>query len=209
MSPKIINKEEKKRVILLAAMTVLSQKGYHATKMADIATAAGIGKGTIYEYFRTKEELPKALLEILFIDFEARLKELESNPVDCIEAILSGIRLSFADLELYADFMPVIFELLGAKELNRSLGLTETMNYWFESLSIFFLKLIDKGQKQGRIDSSINPKAFARMLVSAVDGIVLHYCLFRPSLSFFQNQELELEKTIRKTLAKPENNDSE
>lgn len=202
MSPKIINKEEKRREILLAAMSVLSQKGYHATKMADIATAAGIGKGTIYEYFRTKEELPKALLEILFSDFAEKLKELETNPIDCIEAILSGIRFSFADLELYADFMPVIFELLGAKELNHSIGLTETMNDWFESLSLFFFHWLEKGQEQGQIDSSINSKAFARMIVSAVDGIVLHYCLFRPAKSFFKEQESELENMIIKTFRK-------
>ena len=57
MSPKIIDKEAKKAEILQAAMQVFSRKGVAKTRMADIAVAAGIGKGTIYEYFRSKEEI--------------------------------------------------------------------------------------------------------------------------------------------------------
>ncbi len=57
MSPKIVDKQAKKYEILTAAMRVFAQKGVVKTKMSDIAEAAGIGKGTIYEYFRSKEDI--------------------------------------------------------------------------------------------------------------------------------------------------------
>jgi DNA-binding transcriptional regulator YbjK len=47
--------------ILAAASTVFSLNGYSATRMADIATLAGITKGTIYLYFTSKEELFNAI----------------------------------------------------------------------------------------------------------------------------------------------------
>ena len=55
--PKIVDKAAKKNEILLAAMRLFAEKGVVNSKMADIAIAAGIGKGTIYEYFRSKEEI--------------------------------------------------------------------------------------------------------------------------------------------------------
>ena len=55
--PKIVDKEAKKLEILHAAMQVFARKGIVKTKMIDIASEAGVGKGTIYEYFRSKEEI--------------------------------------------------------------------------------------------------------------------------------------------------------
>jgi len=48
---------DKEEAIIAAASTLFPVKGFHATTMEDIAQEAGIGKGTIYEYFRSKEEL--------------------------------------------------------------------------------------------------------------------------------------------------------
>ncbi len=47
------NKEKKHAAILAAALRGFSEKGFAAAKIIDIATAANVGKGTIYEYFRS------------------------------------------------------------------------------------------------------------------------------------------------------------
>ncbi len=57
MTPPPIDKDEKKIKILKAAMDVFAEKGFHTARMADVAEIAEIGKGTIYEYFRSKEDL--------------------------------------------------------------------------------------------------------------------------------------------------------
>lgn len=49
--------QNKRETILLAASDVFSEKGFHNAKILDIAKAAGVGKGTIYEYFSSKSEL--------------------------------------------------------------------------------------------------------------------------------------------------------
>ena len=50
-------KQEKKERIIRAAAEIFAQKGFAQTAMADIAAGAGLGKGTLYEYFEGKEEL--------------------------------------------------------------------------------------------------------------------------------------------------------
>ncbi|MGI5912540.1 MAG: TetR/AcrR family transcriptional regulator [Syntrophomonadaceae bacterium] len=56
-------KRSKRDIILDAAVTVFSAKGYHNTRMEEIAVNAGIGKGTIYEYFDSKLQLFQEILE--------------------------------------------------------------------------------------------------------------------------------------------------
>ncbi|MDH7498134.1 MAG: helix-turn-helix domain-containing protein, partial [Syntrophomonadaceae bacterium] len=50
-------RKEKRQLILEAAARVFSQRGYHQAKVEEIAAAAGVGKGTVYEYFDSKLEL--------------------------------------------------------------------------------------------------------------------------------------------------------
>ncbi|WP_425446206.1 TetR/AcrR family transcriptional regulator [Dethiothermospora halolimnae] len=58
----MINKEERREKILDSALDVFSQNGYYKSKIEDIAKEAGIGKGTVYEYFESKKNLFQELV---------------------------------------------------------------------------------------------------------------------------------------------------
>ena len=82
--PRIVDKEAKKLQILHVAMRVFARKGVVKTKMIDIATEAGIGKGTIYEYFRSKDAIFVSAFTYFFETMQAELKQAlasEHNPV--------------------------------------------------------------------------------------------------------------------------------
>jgi len=68
--------------ILKAAAAVFSEKGYHRATSKDIAAAAGISEGTIYNYFRSKSDLLVAII--------ARLSELESLDVEMAQALVGA-----------------------------------------------------------------------------------------------------------------------
>jgi len=101
MSPKIVDKEQRRESILGAAFLIFSQKGYHSTKLADIAQAAGIGQGTLYYYFPTKEEIFWGVYERMMGRLEeetrTRLASLES-PKARMEALVRGIFESFPEI---------------------------------------------------------------------------------------------------------------
>ena len=84
-------KLSKKTVIFNAAMSIFMEKGYGETRMIDIAKEAGIGKGTIYEYFSSKEEL---FFEMFFgeiLDHSRkmeRIRELQTSPDEKLKAYL-------------------------------------------------------------------------------------------------------------------------
>ena len=68
--PRIVDKEKKAAAIRRAALEVFRKTGYHRTRMADIACAAGIGKGTLYEYFDNKAHILRVAFDQYFDAFQ-------------------------------------------------------------------------------------------------------------------------------------------
>lgn len=69
----------KKDAIITAAISVFSRKGYAAARMVDVALSAGIGKGTIYEYFPSKEALFFATFEHLMTQTNGQMEALAAT----------------------------------------------------------------------------------------------------------------------------------
>ena len=67
--PKIVDKQAKTQAIAAAAIKVFRQRGFHQTRMADVAAAAGVGKGTLYEYFQDKADILRFAFEDYFSTF--------------------------------------------------------------------------------------------------------------------------------------------
>ena len=80
----IVDKEQKRRDIALSAKEIVLEKGIQNLTISAIAKEAGIGKGTFYEYFKSKEELLFELVEILMHAhnrrIEAQLEQAEDTP---------------------------------------------------------------------------------------------------------------------------------
>ena len=79
---KIIDKEEKRCDIALSAITLFCEKGIQQTSIDQIAKSAGVAKGTIYLYFKNKEELIFEVIdrksEIFFINAEIRINKAQT-----------------------------------------------------------------------------------------------------------------------------------
>jgi AcrR family transcriptional regulator len=59
---KKVAKDKKREAIFAAALKVFAEKGYHRATIDEIASLSGIGKGSVYRYFRSKEDLLKQLI---------------------------------------------------------------------------------------------------------------------------------------------------
>lgn len=70
MSPRKVNKEEKRREVALACSDLIHEVGMKKITVAQVAKTAGIGKGTVYEYFDNKDDI---IFEIINIHIEQYL----------------------------------------------------------------------------------------------------------------------------------------
>jgi AcrR family transcriptional regulator len=89
-------KEDRPQEITAAALEAFAEKGYAATRVTDVAKRAGVSKGLLYLYFRTKEELFKAVIKSFVSPrIEALRSEIESTDLSA-EAYFRGPFLEFA-----------------------------------------------------------------------------------------------------------------
>lgn len=108
--PANVDKAVKRADILHHAADAFSRSGFHNTKMQDIATLADIGKGTIYEYFRTKEELFLAIYDAWMESYESSIQERVDKATDAIGKV-DAIRDSAVEFYMSrAEQAPLLLE---------------------------------------------------------------------------------------------------
>ena len=72
----IVNKEEKRTNIALSCRELLLEYGINSLTISQIAKTAGVGKGTIYEYFENKEDIVFEIIRTFIAEHEKKLLEL-------------------------------------------------------------------------------------------------------------------------------------
>jgi len=195
MAARIVDKELKKKGILEASIKVFARQGIARTKMIDIAHEAGIGKGTIYEYFRSKEEI----IREAFGNFMSRMEaagtdQLEkiSDPVDKLSHIIDGwmniLSESYEESKVLIDFwaQSLRFEnAIGVFDIKEILN-----NY-----RSFIADIIEQGISEGTI-YPVEARLMASVIIGALDGLALHWLIGRDFFDLKKTVELFKEMTI-------------
>ncbi len=177
MSTKASKREQKKNHIALSAIPLFA-KGFDATNIDQIAKAAKIGKGTVYEYFDSKNEIFTTAVEVWISnansDIKRDLKGIE-NPVDAIKKFVTIVTTMFnpSNPEIIGIFSTVQQQVLSENGVyfnNRD----EISRLCIGGLSIISDILLDgiaKGVFKPEIARDIS--VIARNMLSYLDGIGL------------------------------------
>lgn len=83
--PIIVDKEKKRKHLISIAADVFTKRGYHATRMQEVADSAGVAKGTLYEYFVTKEDLFLAIYDSWISAYEESLNQRFTEAEDALQ----------------------------------------------------------------------------------------------------------------------------
>lgn len=109
----IVNKEEKRRNIALSCRELLLEHGINSLTISQIAQTAGVGKGTIYEYFENKEDIVFEIITTFIAVHEKRLLALVTEPSRTKEKLFHFFYLLFEDelarkqLKVYKEFLAI------------------------------------------------------------------------------------------------------
>ena len=108
----IVNKEEKRRAIALACSELLLEHGIGNLTISQIAKTAGVGKGTIYEYFENKEDIVFEIITTYMMEYEVKLFEIIGESQTTKEKVYHFLSLLFSDentkqLNLYREFLAI------------------------------------------------------------------------------------------------------
>lgn len=164
---------DKRERILQAAIKVFARKGFYATRVSEIAKAAGVADGTIYLYFKNKDDVLVSIFQDGIGQLLAFLKTVIERHDSVEDQIKRIIELQLGQLEEQRDLAEVI-----TVNLRQS---TRLLKQYAAPLFREYIDLIGgviaQGQKDGLFRKDLNPKVAARALYGALDGLTLTWAL--------------------------------
>ncbi len=168
---------DKREAILRAAIKVFAGKGYFNSKVADIAKEAGIADGTVYLYFKSKDEILHSFFDRAMEDFIAegkkQLAEIEGAQAKLRRIAQLHLERLGADRELAIVFQ---VELRGSTKFMQEFSAAGFGEY----LDIIRETIAD-GQREGVIRKDLKPIVGAKILYGALDEMCTNWILSQKS----------------------------
>ncbi|MXW22501.1 MAG: TetR/AcrR family transcriptional regulator [Candidatus Dadabacteria bacterium] len=156
--------------ILRTATDLFSEKGYHELTMEEIAEEIGVSKGTIYNYFSSKENL---YLEILKESFEA-IETLLQKEIENSDPAPAKLRKLLATIFTFYRRNLKVLRILSRDETHLLKEHFELTEKWRMSRVRLYERIIEKGIDEGSFVRQ-NPRLRALMLYGAVGAVMVHH----------------------------------
>src|SRR5262245_42448007 len=166
---------DKRERILLAAERIFARDGFFAAKVADVAREAGVADGTIYLYFKSKDDLLISL-------FESRMERVNATLAAAIAPEPTAIGKLHAFIRTYLGLVkdsPAVAEILTVELRQSSKFMKEAENPRFGELLRLIAGIVADGQAAGELGDAIPPPIAARMVFGVLDELSLAWVLTR------------------------------
>ena len=177
--PIIVDKQKKRQEIMEAAIAVFSRTGYHRAKIKDIADEAGVGKGTVYEYFETKEDLFLQAGEFLFAKYVEAQKMSMDAVADPKEKIRTLIATTLENAVIWTGMMYLTIDIWS--EMDRK-GEEDKLRLLVKnmvaSMADMFSQYIREGQTQGAF-KPLDARLMSHIVLASLDGLVFQLLINR------------------------------
>ncbi len=166
---------DKYQKIIHAATKVFASKGFYNAKVADVAEEADVADGTIYLYFKNKDDILISIFEDSIDGFITAIQQKIRTITGPIEKLHEFIRLHLALVEENQDVAQVLqIELRQSSKFMKEYAATKFRDY----LEIIAAILVE-GQASGVFKEAVNPAIVKRAIFGAVDEMALEWVLMK------------------------------
>jgi TetR/AcrR family fatty acid metabolism transcriptional regulator len=164
---------EKPQQIIDAAVRVFARKGYYQSRVSDIAREAGIAAGTIYLYFKTKDEILITLFRDAMDRFVASVRSAVAAEPDAVSKLRRVIKLHFEMLEAHPELAEVVqVELRQGQKFFGGASSHEISAYFALIASVF-----EEGLASGQLRPDLPVKVATKALFGAMDQLATSWVL--------------------------------
>lgn len=161
-------KKNTKELIYAAAVEVIANLGFYSATTDVIAEKAGVSVGTIYNYFRSKEEILSAIFERELSKRLMWLRKLQEEPAGAKEVLERFFHLHCTDFQ---DSLQVARILLRERSFARNHD-PQALTSYMEQVPKEIMKILKAGQRSGELRDDLDVRLAAAIVFSAMEGIV-------------------------------------
>ena len=177
-------RDDKRSRILKAAVKVFAQRGFYNAKVSQIAKIAGIADGTIYLYFKNKDDILISIFEEEMAKFISKVrKEIESEP-----DIKSKLRIFVKTHLNFVEKNPKLAQVFQLELRQSNKFIKEYAGSKLKEYLNVAGDIIEEGQRHGIIRKDIPPGLIKRALFGSLDEVATHWVLMK-------NGKYDLEKS--------------
>src|SRR2546422_9570239 len=167
----------KRELILRAATRVFARNGYFNSKVADIAREADVADGTVYLYFKSKEEILHSIFDQNMAEAIAAGGQLIENLDDPREKLRRIAKLHLERLGADRD-LAVVFQV----ELRGSTKFMEEFSAaGFAEYLDLLCKILEEGQRSSVFRKDLNAKVVSKILFGALDEMATNWIISKRS----------------------------
>jgi TetR/AcrR family transcriptional regulator, fatty acid metabolism regulator protein len=165
--------EEKRRVILDAAVTVFARKGFHASRVGDIAEEAGVAHGLLYHYFSSKDEVLETIFHEHWTALLARIHVVESSGDSPIDQLRGIVQAMFHSWRHEPEIVRVVI-----REIARSAEVTHRVGELVKPIGAI-RRIFERGQSCGDFRRDLDADMAAVIVYGAIDELITGWVLGR------------------------------
>ncbi|AYB46966.1 MULTISPECIES: TetR/AcrR family transcriptional regulator [Bacillales] len=166
-------KNEKYHLILQGALKVFAENGYHRSQVSKIAKAAGVADGTIYLYFKRKEDILIRLFQEKLGELVGKFHESVEGTTDAVEALRTVCSIHFSELESNPELAYVT-----QIELRQSdLELRKEIGSALKPYIVLIENILEQGIQEQKFRSDLNVKLVRNLIFGAMDEAVTSWLI--------------------------------
>jgi AcrR family transcriptional regulator len=163
--------QRKRDQILEAAVHVFAAKGYHTSRVGDIAAHAGVAHGLLYHYFESKEAILEAVFRETWADLLAAVRAVEASDEPAREQLRRIAAILLRSWKHDPDLVRVL-----VREIARSPALQQRVEEVGEAFSAIE-RIIARGQADGSFRSDVDARLASWIFYGALEEILTGWVL--------------------------------
>ncbi len=173
--------EIRRNQILDAATKVFVRQGFQHARMDDIVEESGLSKGTLYWYFKSKEDIINAILHRLFTGDLTYLENLRQAEGTASERLIQLTDHRILGLQQMSSLVPIIFEFYAVAVHQQ--WVKQFINEYFQHFRMLLEELIQQGINSGEF-RKVNARNTAISIASLYEGLTLHWMIDPQTVQF-------------------------
>lgn len=171
MPPRQDVSDQRRHQILDAATAVFSRLGFERARMDDIAEEAGVSKGALYLYYKSKDAIIATLLKFFFDQAIKQIRTLATDKGSVIEQLITMTRQLTREVEAMVTLQPVTLQFYAIAARNASVR--QQLNAYFAEYLTIIEAIIRRGIAQGELRADLNATEVATTLSALYEGLAL------------------------------------
>lgn len=161
---------DKRSMLLKAAADIFSKKGFHNAKIGEIAEAAGVGKGTVYEYFPSKNQLFQEVIKHSLSTYKDMISDEIGRFDDPVDKLKAVVYMHMRFLEAHKNLAKIVADNPG--------GISEDTKEQVLRLkhqaTAKIRSVISEGIERGCF-KNIDPKVAGQMFLGGISAVFAHF----------------------------------